>query len=103
MPHCRCGRDVPSLIPAIRTQTDPQDPTEPVVVPAKCERPRVYAVSTPSSAPAHFGLASCADVAPRQTVIEPSPPEPDPVPAMRDMSGIWQKREANENKQHFGI
>lgn len=34
---------------------------------------------------------------------EPPEPEPVPVPATCDRPRIWQKREANENKQHFGI
>lgn len=37
--------------------------------------------------------------------IEPAPPEPeiDPVPAICDRPRMWQKRDANENKQHFGL
>lgn len=33
----------------------------------------------------------------------PEPPEPVPVPARCDRPRMWRKRDANENKQHFGI
>lgn len=33
----------------------------------------------------------------------PEPPEPVPVPATCDRPRMWQKREANEGKHHFGL
>ena len=34
---------------------------------------------------------------------EPPEPVPVPVPARCDRPRMWRKRDANENKQHFGL